>query len=225
MKLFNSLYHSQFLSSLIPTTTSLLQKELNDCYHVLDLGCGPSSPIQYCLNIKSSLGVDNHLPYLKTSKKKRIHNQYYQKDLKDLDFPPNSFDAVIMISVIEHLNKKDALRLLKKAERWAKNKVIITTPNGYWPQDHADDNIYQEHLSEWNINDYKTLNYTYFGLSGLKILWKAGKNNSIEDSLYTLIRFQPKIIWFILIALSQIITYKIPKLALQLFAVKNTSNL
>ncbi|MFZ5341531.1 MAG: class I SAM-dependent methyltransferase [Patescibacteria group bacterium] len=29
------------------------------------------------------------------------------KSIQELDFPENSFDAVIMIEVLEHLNEKD----------------------------------------------------------------------------------------------------------------------
>jgi SAM-dependent methyltransferase len=224
MKLFESLHHSRLLNVFFPTTISLLQKELVNCHRVLDLGCGPSSPIQYCSNISSSLGIDNHIPYLQASKKKKIHHQYRQANIKNLDFPSNSFDAVILISVIEHLKKEDALKLLEKAEKWAIKKIILTTPNGYWPQDHADNNLYQEHLSEWNVNNLKHLKYRTFGLAGLKALRKPGENNSIDDNLYNSIRFQPRLFWFIVATISQVLTFKFPQLAFEIFAVKDRGN-
>ena len=109
------MYQNKFVASIVHTLVNELQKELKDCETVLDLGCGPSSPIQYCKNIKYSVGVEAFQPYLEKSKQNKIHSEYLEKKIEDLDFPENSFDAVIMIEVLEHLPKETGKEVLKKS--------------------------------------------------------------------------------------------------------------
>ncbi len=116
---------------------------------ILDLGCGPSSPLQHCKNIKYSVGVEAFPPYLDVTKAKEIHTEYLAKKIEEVDFPEKSFDAVIMIKVLEHLPEKTGLEMLKKAEKWAKKKVIISSPNGFISQKEVDNNPLQKHLSGW----------------------------------------------------------------------------
>jgi hypothetical protein len=85
---------------LFHTVTYSLQQELKDCESVLDLGCGPDSPVKLCPNIKYSVGVETYKPYLTKSKKNKIHSKYVEKNIFDVDFKEKSFDAVILIEVI-----------------------------------------------------------------------------------------------------------------------------
>src|SRR3989344_4510684 len=96
-QLVNKLHQSKYLGIIFHTLDDCLQKELKECETVLDLGCGPASPIRNCRNIKYSVGVEPYLPYLKKSKNQGIHTKYIHKKIEDLDFPINSFDAVMMI--------------------------------------------------------------------------------------------------------------------------------
>jgi len=160
-KLINLIHKSFLLGFFIRTLDYCLQKELKECKTVLDIGCGPSSPIQRCLNIKYSVGVEPFIPYLNLSIKNKIHSKYLAKKIEELDFPKRSFDAVIMIEVIEHLPKKTALEIMRKASLWAKKKVIISSPNGYLEQQELDNNPLQKHLSGWSYSTMMKLGYTY----------------------------------------------------------------
>lgn len=133
-RIIKKLYHHPLVSRIFHTLVYCLRQELKDCETVLDIGCGAFSPLQYCKNIKYSVGVEPFKPYLEKSKKKKIHTKYINKRVEELDFPEDSFDAVIMIEVLEHLPKKVGYEILKKAEKWARKKVIVSTPNGYFPQ-------------------------------------------------------------------------------------------
>jgi 2-polyprenyl-3-methyl-5-hydroxy-6-metoxy-1,4-benzoquinol methylase len=93
--------------------TSLLVKELRGCYSILDLGCGKSSVVKF-VNATYKVGVDLFKPYIKESRKNKIHHEYVLGDITKLEIKPKSFDAVIALDVIEHLNKKDGLNLIKK---------------------------------------------------------------------------------------------------------------
>lgn len=219
--LINKLHKSKILGRVFHTLDYCLQRELKDCESVLDLGCGPSSPLQHCKNIKYSVGVEAFGPYLKESQAKKIHNEYISKNIRELDFPENSFDAVIMIEVLEHLSENVGLDIIKKAEKWAKKKIIISSPNGFINQKEVDNNPLQKHLSGWKENKMRDLGFKCQGLAGFKFLRQEVKNDTMGDDLMTSIRFKPRFFWFIVATLSQIIIYYFPRLAFELFSVKN----
>jgi SAM-dependent methyltransferase len=191
------------LRKIFPTADDLLEKELRGCQSVLDLGCGPNSPIQH-FDIPYSVGVDAFEPYLGESKRKKIHDEHILADIRKIQFKPKSFDGVLALEVLEHLTKGEGYELLlKKMENIAKKKIIITTPNGFVPHEEHDANIFQLHKSGWTVDELKKLGFRVmgFGLIGL-----GGKKSKILELLFTAITYH--------------ITLLYPKLAARLFAVK-----
>ena len=71
MNLVSSIYHNKLLETIFPTLVYVLKQVLKDCQSVLDLGCGPDSPLQYCTNVQNSVGVEAFQPYLEESKKNK----------------------------------------------------------------------------------------------------------------------------------------------------------
>jgi len=211
LKIFGKLFH---------TLIYCLEKELSDCKSVLDLGCGPSSPLKYCKNIMFSVGVEAFAPYLERSQKNKVHTKYINGKIENLEFPEKSFDAVIMIEVLEHLSQETGLKIIKKAEKWARKKIIVSTPNGFINQKEIDKNILQKHLSGWDYQKMKKLGFKIMGLAGLKVLRTEVQNETMGNDLTTSIKFKPKIFWFIVASLSQLLTYYFPSLAFELFSVK-----
>lgn len=199
-----------------------LQKELKNCHTVLDLGCGPSSPLKNIKNINYSVGVELFKPYLDLSKKQKIHTEYLQKNILKLDFSKNSFDAVILIEVLEHLNKKDGLKVLKLANKWANKKIIISTPNHFFPMGIVDNNQYQRHRSGWSILELKKMGFKVNGVSGLKLFYKPENkvDSLIKGKAYQNIKFKPQAFFYGLNALFQIPNYYFPIFSFGLFAVK-----
>lgn len=221
-KLINNIYHTRFFACIFHTTIYCLQKNLKDCETALDLGCGSSSPLKYCKNIEYSVGVESFKPSLEESKKKKIHTEYIEKKIEEVDFPENSFDAVVMIEVLEHLTEESGYAMLKKAEKWAKKKVIVSTPNGFLPQNPYDNNPFQKHLSGWGIKMMKELGFHCRGLSGFKFIRydtpiEAGR---YQDDFMASIRLRPRFLWFVAATLSQLITYPFPARAFEIFCVK-----
>ncbi|MCX6812235.1 MAG: class I SAM-dependent methyltransferase [Candidatus Berkelbacteria bacterium] len=219
-KLIAKLYHNRIINSFFPTVVYCLRRELKDCRSVLDLGCGPSSPLQFCQNVKESVGVEIFDRYLAESKAKKIHSRYLKKKIEDLDFPENSFDAVIMIEVLEHLPSPVGRKIIKLAEKWAKKKVIITSPNGFIKQKAVDNNPWQKHLSGWDFAKMKSLGFKSHGLAGVKFLRQEVENDTMGDDLTSSIRLKPRTFWFIIASLSQFFTYRFPAGAFELFSVK-----
>ena len=225
MNLVSTIYHNKLFETIFPTHVYVLKEELKDCESVLDLGCGPDSPLQYCMNIKHSVGVEAFLPYLEETQKREIHSEYLNKKIADLDFDENSFDAVIMLEVIEHMEESEGMEVLKKLEKWARKKVIISTPNGFFPQKVVDNNPMQVHLSGWDIPKMKSLGFNKFkGLAGLKYLRAEIDHETMGDDLFISMKYKPKFLWFIIATLSQILTYRLPNLAFGLFCVKTKNN-
>ena len=216
-ELINKLYHNPVVAKIIPNMASKLRGDLKGCKSVLDIGCGPSSPIQYFKGIKYSVGVEVYEPYFEVSKAKKIHSVYLNRNIEALDFEENSFDAVILIEVIEHMPEDQASKVIKNAKRWSKNKVIITTPNGFVPQKSLDGNPFQEHLSGWTVDTMEKIGFKLNGMAGFKLLRQEVQSNTMGDSLLVSIRWQPKFLWFIISTLSQIMTYHFPKLAFGLY--------
>ncbi len=198
-----------FYEKFFPSWIKYLKRELSGYDSVLDLGCGYNSPIQYC-NIPFSVGVELFEPYLQESKAKGIHGQYIKADIRKIAFKPKSFDAVIAIELLEHLTKQEGNELLNKMEKWARKKVIITTPNGYLWQNGYDDNLLQQHKSGWSSVELKSLGFKVFGISGWKRL--RGYKGSIK--------YKPAFLWGRISDLTQKLTYFYPSLAFELFAIK-----
>lgn len=215
----NKIYYSRFFSSIFPTTVYCLKSELRDCESVLDLGCGPSSPLQYSGNIKYSVGVEAFGPYIEESKERNIHNKYIEKKIEEVDFPEKSFDAVILLEVLEHLPEDIGYAMLQKAEKWAKKKVVVSTPNGFLSQRERDGNPLQKHLSGWDKNTMGKLGFKCRGLAGLKILHAEYPNEDIKDDFTVSMRFRPRLFWFFAATLTQLMTYHFSRYAFEIFCV------
>ena len=209
LKLILKTYLEPLYDKLFPGWIEILKREISDCQTILDLGCGYNSPLNNC-QTSFSLGVEFFEPYLEESQKKSLHNQYLKADVRTVDFKPKSFEAVLALELLEHLDKEEGYRLIKKMESWAEKKIIITTPNGYLKQDSYDQNSLQIHKSGWDVKELENLGFKVFGMNGWKKLRK-------EKGL---IKYRPVLLWNLFSSLTQRITYYHPKLAFQLFAVK-----
>lgn len=193
---------------LFPMYIDHLGKELEG-KTVLDIGCGNNSPFKYFSENFYSVGVDLFKPYLKESKRGKIHNEYILSDVKKVEFKEKSFDIVLCLDVLEHLTKEDGYELIKKMENWGK-KIIIFTPNGFLEQNEYDENKLQVHLSGWTVKAFKDLGYDVRGINGLKFL--LGEEAKPK--------FKPHILNYILSNLTSKFTYYLPKLAFSLLCIK-----
>lgn len=189
-----------------------LEKVMKDCKSVLDVGCGETSPIKNFSKRLYAVGVDVYKPMIIKSKKNKIHNKYYVMDVMKIDkkFKNNSFDCVLASDLIEHLDKKSGLELIKKMTNIARKKVIIFTPNGFLEQGAREGNIFQVHKSGWNVNEMQKLGFRVIGINGIKFL--RGE--------YSTIKFKPEIIFRFISDITQLITKYYPKLAFQMLCIK-----
>mgnify|MGYP001585621594 CR=1 FL=1 len=137
------------------------------CKTLLDVGCGENSVVQFFKpNLQKTVGVDIF------AKSIGIHDTYIKANALDIDkyFKPRSFDCVISIDVIEHLEKNQALELIKKMERIAKKCLVIQTPNGFLRQGPEGGNPYQVHKCGFTADEFRKMGYKVKGMDGPKFL-------------------------------------------------------
>ncbi len=191
-----------------------LEKNLDDCESVLDVGCGEESFIKRVKEVLHfySEGIDIFKLAITKSKKRKIHNKHTLGDIRKINvfYKPKSFDAVIALDVVEHLEKEDAFKLIKNMEKIAKKKVIILTPNDFEHQHIHNDNPYQIHKSAWTKKEFQEQNYKVHGFRGLKFL-RGG---------FASIKWKPWIFWGAISFASEPILYFFPNLSYQFLAVK-----
>ncbi len=189
----------------------LLLRELIGCESVLDLGCGKHSMVPIIPSRIRKVGVEYFKPAYEEAARKARHEEVIHADVAGVDFEEKSFDAVVLLDVIEHLPKEEGLGLLEKMERWAKQKVIVFTPNGFLRQGHYDENPLMEHRSGWTTAEFKSRGFRVRGVRGFKTL-KKGSFDHDHDA-------KPGF-WGRLADVTQIVTYHFPESAYQLFCVK-----
>jgi hypothetical protein len=76
--------------------------------------------------------------------------------------PDRSVDSVFLLDVIEHIEKEEALRLLRATERVARRQIAVFTPLGFMPQPRTGGpdawglggDVVQEHRSGWLPEDF-----------------------------------------------------------------------
>ena len=131
-----------------------LDKSARSC---LDIGCGRGA----FESIRSlySVGCDIYRPGLLKAREKKYYDNLVNCDARDLPFKPKSFDVVICVEVIEHLDKTEGMELLKRMEEIACRQIIITTPWGYYPLEERQDNPHLNHLSGWLPQEFQEMGY------------------------------------------------------------------
>lgn len=215
-----TLRRNRILGRVIPSMPVLLSRDLTGIGSVLDLGCGPKSPLAEISTGGPTTGVEAFAPYAERAIKSGTHDTIICLKFENLEFPDGSFDAVVLLDVIEHLRENEAIRLVESAERWAKKLVIITSPNGFVPQRALDGNSLQRHLSGWSTRRMRDMGYNCRGLAGPKFLRQEVDADSMADSLLVTIRYRPRLVWFAIAILMQPLTYLLPRLAFSVYSKK-----
>lgn len=134
---------------------------------VLDIGCGimPQRYMKPLIHVCCEPCTEYVQKLQENLKNKHDRNYLFLnaswQDVIRL-FPPRSVDTVFLLDVIEHLNKSEVKKLIKKTERIARKQVIIFTTLGFVPQHHEDGRDawglsggkWQEHKSGWYPEDF-----------------------------------------------------------------------
>jgi len=196
----------------------IIKRHLAGCKNILDVGCGDGSFLAKINSEKlfNAIGVDLFEPYVKKARRLSAYKKVIKKDVMKISFKSGSFDVVHTSQLIEHLEKKEGLKLIEIMEKIAKNKVVIGTPNGHFHQDSYDENKLQEHKSSWSERDFRKLGYKCYGQALKFIYGEKGLLETNTAKKFTILR--P--ILFCLSYFLSPISYFIPKLGAHIVAVK-----
>ncbi len=132
---------------------------------------------------------DLMLPYLKD-----IYRNIYFGDVTKLYSTLSKYDLVLMIDIIEHINKEDALVILNYFLEKG-SAIIIATPIKYFQQE-LYESKYENHVSHWTKKDFKKLGYLdcqYFDAGAVYLLTKSkldirGFGNSLMKKIRRIAR-------------------------------------
>lgn len=194
-------FYQQIDSVLRPLKVFILSWVEPECWiidksakSILDVGSGQGLPMEMIkmrMKVEKSVGVDLFDPYLKETKRKKIHDSYVKKDVRKINFPSKSFDVVMALQVLEHLPKKDAWALLAKMEKIAKKQVMIATPIGEMYHPAVDDNHMQLHKCHFYPREFEKKGYKVTKVGIKSITGEFGivhkiPNDFLRKVVYTL---------------------------------------
>lgn len=190
-----------------------IKNSLGDSQSVLDVGCGSVSVLGQIKGKFISTGIDLFKKSIQISKKAKNHDKYVIGDIRKLStfFPKKSYDTVIALDVVEHLTKKEAKAMISQMENIAKKRVVILTPNGFYPQDMLEGNPHQVHKSGWSLQDFQSMGYSVYGLRGMKYV----------RGIHATIFLKPWIVWAFLGFITEPLLYFVPFLSYDLLAIKD----
>jgi len=189
-----------------------LKNAVDDVDTLLDVGCGDNSPVQFLSPDIYKVGVDIFEPSIEASKKKNIHSEYVKLNVLEIGeyFEESSFDCAIASDLIEHLEKRDGIELIKQMMKVSRKRIVIFTPNGYLEQGEYNQNPWQVHHSGWTPEEMLDMGFKVYGINGMKNL--RGE--------YSKIRYKPKIIWRIISDITQLFVKQRPESAFQILCIK-----
>lgn len=110
------------------------EKVLIKDYSILDIGCGYGVYASALRNSSKLLvGIDINRDYLQKAKINSKNANFVLMDAETLAFKPNSFDLILMIEVLEHINNDE--KALREAFRVTKpgGIIVLTVPNKFFP--------------------------------------------------------------------------------------------
>ena len=136
------------------------------CKNVLDVGCGKGESMKFINKYKQffTVGVDIFKPAIREARKQGSHNEYVLCDVRKLSFRRKSFDIVLCMEVLEHIDKEEGFALLQSLEGIARRQVIVTAPVGLYKQDAFDGNPFQKHKAIWIPSELKRIGYKVRGV-------------------------------------------------------------
>lgn len=143
-----------------------LQQAMADCKSVLNVGCGAGAYTNDLRGIHRA-GVEAYGPDLDLAElEERFHG------LAQFMLPAiaaKSYDIVIAMDFLEHLDDEDAWPVIADMKRIARKRVALFLPCGEHPQDGTAENPLQEHRSTWLAKDLAAFGFQvwpYVGFHG-----------------------------------------------------------
>ena len=130
---------------------------------ILDVACGLSLKSKF-IPAQIRVGVDIYEKYFDHIEAD-VPYVVMKYDVRKLDeiFLPKSFDIVLALDIIEHIEKDEAQSMIKQCEKIARKAVILETPNGLVEQNlditgHGG-HEFQTHRCFWTDKELQGMGY------------------------------------------------------------------
>lgn len=151
--------HTDDFSHNAPGLDARIRK-ITDGGETLDVGCGRG---RYLSKLRNVTVIDAWPEYVMRSRAVGKIVGRIEDILPQLS--DRSFDTVICIDVLEHLEKPAALEAIRHMCRLARRSVAIFTPDGFHPQDGSDFaepalRSLQTHRSAWTAPELEAVGFT-----------------------------------------------------------------
>jgi hypothetical protein len=130
---------------------------------ILDVACGLSLKSKF-LPAQIRVGVDIYEAYFERIEADvpYVIIKHDVRRLRDI-FMPKSFDLVLALDIIEHLEKEESLRMIQDCEAIARKAVILETPRGFVPQNidilGCGGHEFQTHRCGWEVEELEQMGY------------------------------------------------------------------
>lgn len=133
---------------------------------ILDLGCGKGEVMLFINRHKQfqTVGIDSFKPYVELCKKGSTHDMALIGDIRQIPYRDKTFDIVMLLGVLEHLEREEGEALLRRMEAIARRQVILTTPIGTHVFGSFEGNAMMAHKTIWSIKDLKGFGLSIFGM-------------------------------------------------------------
>jgi ubiquinone/menaquinone biosynthesis C-methylase UbiE len=126
------------------------------------------------------IGLDANKQYLQHLTNQNVYDHLVLASASASPFKDKTVDVSLSVEVIEHLDKKEGIKLLQELDRVTRKRAIITTPNGFH-QVFGALNIYEMHRSGWTASELRKFGFKVRGI-GVKLWWR--KRNKLVLFLY-----------------------------------------
>jgi len=133
---------------------------------ILDLGCGNGKPMQFINRHKQfyTVGIDGFWSCVERCRREMSHNVVLHGDVALVSYKEKSFDVVLCLGVLEHLEKEQGKLLLRRMEAMARKQVILLTDVDGCEQGVVDGNPLQVHRSSWSVDELRGLGFKVYGM-------------------------------------------------------------
>lgn len=158
---------------------------------ILEVGCGKGGAMRFLNKYGQfyTIGVDAFEPYLRECQKQKTHSDCILCDVRWLPFRRKSFDVVLSMQVLEHLEQQEGKELLNQMERLARKQVILSTDIGEHVQTKAiNGNPYQVHQYVWSADELKGTGFKVYGMDPRGMGGETGWGRRFPGFVITAIR-------------------------------------
>jgi len=143
-----------------PEIAEWFRENKNNLTRILDIGAGSGT---YAKLLKEEfnlckdsewVAVEAWQPYVEKYQLEKIYNRVITQDVRTIDWDSlGSFSVTIAGDVLEHMNKEEAILLVKNILKHT-TFLIISIPIVYMPQDEVDGNPFEVHVKpDWSHDE------------------------------------------------------------------------